>query len=507
MTAELTRPSKKKEPVPVELAPSGGISINFVPEEPGQHLLDVKKDRRPVKGSPFVIDVAEATGPVSKPTVGNKCGVDFDIPDIKLPDDLKDLKGVLRKPSGKEEPIKCTSGPSNMLHLDFTPDEVGKHLIAVTKKGKPVKGSPFAVDVAPEEPTKPTVGNKCGVGFDIPDIELPKDLKDLKGKLTRPNGIQEPIQCTCSPENTLGLEFTPKEPGKHLIEVTKNNKPVKGSPFVVDVEVEEQNASRPTVGNECDVNLDLPDLKPRDMKFLQGTIKRPSKKSEEPVELKINPDDTLSVSFVPDEPGVHEVNIRKNGKHVTGSPFQINVEAAPSAVTQPVVGSPCDLTLDMVLTAAELRDLKATLQRPDSTKEEPLELKLDSTGHLIISFVPKEVGRHQISIKKGGRHVQGSPIEVMVSAGEKKPGCDIGFEIPGIKLPDDLKHLTGSVTAPNGSDEPVEIHAGPNNKTIMVSFLPKEVSVSVFHLFPSLNSATLSLSSTSFTLGCHFNMN
>jgi filamin len=441
-----------------------------------------------------------------KRTVGEACLLSLEVEEIETANDLKDVLGKLTRPSGRVETIKCSTSRSRHMSVEFVPQEVGKHTIEVVKKGKTIKS--VAVSVAPpKQSSKPTVGNKCGVDFDIPDVELPKDLKNLGRKLTRPNGIQEPIQCTCSPENTLGLEFTPKEPGKHLIEVTKNNKPVKGSPFVVDVEVEEQNASRPTVGNECDVNLDLPDLKPRDMKFLQGTIKRPSKKSEEPVELKINPDDTLSVSFVPDEPGVHEVNIRKNGKHVTGSPFQINVEAAPSAVTQPVVGSPCDLTLDMVLTAAELRDLKATLQRPDSTKEEPLELKLDSTGHLIISFVPKAVGRHQISIKKGGRHVQGSPIGVMVSAGEKKPGCDIGFEIPGIKLPDDLKHLTGSVTAPNGSDEPVEIHAGPNNKTIMVSFLPKEVSVSVFHLFPSLNSATLSLSSTSFTLGCHFNMN
>ena len=45
--------------------------------------------------------VEEAVSPVSKPTVGNKCDVDFDIPDINLPEDLKDLKAKLTRPTGK----------------------------------------------------------------------------------------------------------------------------------------------------------------------------------------------------------------------------------------------------------------------------------------------------------------------------------------------------------------------------------------------------------------------
>ena len=82
--------------------------------------------------------------------------------------------------------------------------------------------------------------------------------KILKPKLSRPSGKVEEIPCQCSPENTLALEFTPTEPGKHVIDVTKRGKPVKGSPFEVVVEEEEPSAKAPTVGSECDVKFGHP---------------------------------------------------------------------------------------------------------------------------------------------------------------------------------------------------------------------------------------------------------
>lgn len=87
----------------------------------------------------------------------------------------------------------------------------------------------------------------------------------------------------------------------------------------------------------------------------------------------------------------------------------------------------------------------------------------------------------QVNIKRRGNHVPGSPIEVMVGAGKKKPGYDVGFEIPGIRLPDDLKYLKGSLIPPSGGEEPIELKAGPNN-TIVVSFVPKEAGKHLIHI-------------------------
>ncbi|XP_057297037.1 filamin-B-like isoform X3 [Hydractinia symbiolongicarpus] len=518
LDAQLTRPTGKKEPLECEVGPDDTLAVAFTPTEPGKHLIDVKKRGRPVKGSPFEVDVAPAgsgkhrqpidegivpqsVGDVEscpdfpdflpedqadkeKPaTVGSPCDVNLDLEGVELPDDLDKLKAELTRPSGEKEPIKCSMAPDGSLAIGFTPKEVGKHLVDVRKNRRPVKGSPFEIMVeeATSPDSKPTVGNKCDVDFDIPDIDLPADLKHLNAELTRPTGKKEAIPCTCSPENTLGLEFTPTEPGKHVIDVTKRGRPVKGSPFEVMVEEEEPVSKVPTVGTECDVNLEIPGLNlPRDFKYLEGSLKRPGKRSEEPLELTLNPNNTIGVTFVPEKPGRHEISIKKNGKHVSGSPFEVMVEDAPSAVQEPQVGSPVDVCVDMTIDPDELRFIKATLERPDGT-EEPIDLKLNHKNQPIVTFTPKQPGLHKVNLKRRGKHLPGSPIEVMVSPGKKKPTCDVGFEIPGIKLPEDLKYMKGSVVSPSGKEEPVDLQAGPNN-TILVSFLPKEVGRHLIHI-------------------------
>jgi hypothetical protein len=48
------------------------------------------------------------------------------------------------------------------------------------------------------------------------------------------------------------------------------------------------------VGRACDVGLDIPDVNlPGDFKKLTATLQRPNSKKEEPVNLELNPDNTL----------------------------------------------------------------------------------------------------------------------------------------------------------------------------------------------------------------------
>lgn len=164
------------------------------------------------------------------------------------------------------------------------------------------------------------------------------------------------------------------------------------------VEGEEPTAKAPTVGSECDVNLDIPGLNlPRDFKSLQGTLKRPNKRTEEPLTLTLNDNNTIGVSFVPEQPGRHEISIKKNGKHVSGSPFEVMVEPALEQAQEPVVGQPVDIGLDMTVSPDELKYLKGSLTRPTGD-EDPLELKLNPQGQLVVSFTPKEQGLHKVRI-------------------------------------------------------------------------------------------------------------
>ena len=106
-----------------------------------------------VPGSPFIIMV-EGVGPKERPAVGTPCDVNLVLPDVSLPKDLPYLKATLTRPSGKKEPLPLSVGPDNSLSMNFTPSETGKHVIDITKHGKPIKQSPIVIVVEEEEKPK-----------------------------------------------------------------------------------------------------------------------------------------------------------------------------------------------------------------------------------------------------------------------------------------------------------------------------------------------------------------
>ena len=480
LKATLTRPDGKKEPVECTSTPDNHLGLEFTPEEPGRHVIDVTKKGKPVNGSPFEIIVAEKEP--SQPKVGDVCDLDYDLPDVTLPKDLKDLKATLTRPDGKKEPVECTSTPDNHLGLEFTPEEPGRHVIDVTKKGKPVNGSPFEIIVAEKEPSQPKVGDVCDLDYDLPDVTLPKDLKDLKATLTRPDGKKEPVECTSTPDNHLGLEFTPEEPGRHVIDVTKKGKPVNGSPFVIMVD-EDTAQAKPTVGSKCEVDYDIPDVTlPRDLKDLTATITRPTGKKE-PIECSVTPDNTLGLEFTPKEPGTHIVDVYKRGHPVKGSPFEIHVEEETGVGSKPTVGHKCDADFDIpeITLPRDLSKLKAKLLRPDHTEEE-ITCACSPDNTLSLEFTPKHPGEHKIVVTKHGKPVNGSPFIIMVeedtdTSPEAKPTvgnkCEVDFDIPDVSLPKDLPDLKAELTRPSGVKEDIACISSPDN-TLGLEFTPAE---------------------------------
>ncbi|KAL0180670.1 hypothetical protein M9458_023076, partial [Cirrhinus mrigala] len=79
--------------------------------------------------------------------------------------------------------------------------------------------------------------------------------------------------------------------------------------------------------------------------------------------------------------------------------------------SQVKLGSAADFSLD--INETDLSLLTASIKAP-SGRDEPCLLKRQPNNHIGISFIPREVGEHLVSIKKNGRHVANSPITIMV---------------------------------------------------------------------------------------------
>ena len=336
-------------------------------------------------------------------------------PEDVRPSEIPTLRGVLAAPSGKESPVTLKEGPNKTLTANFTPEEAGPNKRRLKKRGKDIKDSPVSLLVR----DKPVVAQPCEVAMELPDVKRPKDVKRLNGSLTRPNGKKEHVRITFYPDDTISSTFVPREPGKHWLSIKNNNKHVEDSPYVIMVE--EPAGGLPTVGNPCDLNLDIPDLKiPDDLHKVKATLKRPSGK-EEPIDVELGQEDTVAVSFVSTEPGELLLNVKKDRKHVPNSPFSIIVEAAKETPTEFTVGHVCDVNLEIpnLKLPDDLKIIKAELERPNG-KQKPLDVGVSPGYTISVAFTPTEPGMHFLHVKKRGTPVKGSPFPIMIA--EDKPG-------------------------------------------------------------------------------------
>ena len=268
--------------------------VTFVPKGPGEHLIRIKKSGKEIPESPISVMIEPAE---PQNAVGSPCDVPLDIPGLNLPEDLPKLTATLRRPgSNVEEPVEPKVTSDGNLSVSFVPKSPGEHFITVKKRNRPVPGSPFSVMITADEPT-------CQIGkpTNVPLENIPaKDLPKLDAGLLRPRStVEEPVPIKKTSDDNLYVPFIPHEGGPHKINVRKDGKPVPDSPYIVDVPSKDVGGAQPVeevhpVGRACDVGLDIPDVNlPGDFKKLTATLQRPNSKKEEPVNLELNPDNTL----------------------------------------------------------------------------------------------------------------------------------------------------------------------------------------------------------------------
>ena len=348
-------------------------SLNVLRSFPGEHLISIKKRGKHVQNSPFSVMVqAPRLGdlyPSGRPA-------DVDLSEIKglNPEDYDKLTATLRRPKSKvEESVKLLRYPDGAVGLSFVPREPGEHFLTIKKDGHPIPGSAFSILVESEEPVN-AAGAPVESCLDLPGVNLPEDFKKLKGTIKRPSSsTEEPLQLVLNSDNSLSCSFIPKETGKHLIGVKKFNRHVNGSPIPVMVTSPEP-VNR--VGLPCGVGLE--DIAPEDLPKLEAGLQRPGSQIEEPVRIKQNSDNTLSASFFPHEEGPHKLHVRKDKKPLPDSPYLIDVLGKDKVEEVHPVGRTCDVGLDIpdLVMPDDYDKMTATLRRPNSSEEEPIKLEL-----------------------------------------------------------------------------------------------------------------------------------
>ncbi|KAL4226921.1 hypothetical protein ACF0H5_014899 [Mactra antiquata] len=437
VTAYIVMPSGKKVYPKIEDNKDGTVTVRYQPQETGLHELHLCYNQQEIPGSPFQFHVdavnsgfVTAYGPgLSHGTVG--VPAEFTI--VTKDAGAGGLSLAIEGPSKTE--IKCKDNEDGTCTVTYLPTAPGEYNITVKFADKNISGSPFVAKVTAGEPKqKAQIGRSSEVSLKITET----DITNLTASIRSPSGQEEPCMLKRLPNGHLGISFTPRETGEHLVNVYRNGQPIANSPFKINVgETELGNASKVKVygkglqeGMANEVNEFIVDTREAGYGGLSLSIEGPSKAD---IECHDNEDGTCRVTYKPTEPGTYIINIKFADEHVPGSPFKVAIGGEPServierimrhreAVDVTHVGSECELSLKIPAsflgyqppTGTSPFDMTASVTSPNGVTELCDVVSLDDC-HYSIKFVPKEMGIHTVSVKHKDMHIPGSPFQFTV---------------------------------------------------------------------------------------------
>ncbi|XP_063928955.1 filamin-A isoform X2 [Zophobas morio] len=430
VTAEIKMPSGNVDKPIIEDNHDGTVSIRYDPREEGLHELAVKFNGEHVQGSPYKIHVDSiSSGYVTAYGPGLTHGVSGEPSNFTISTKGAGAGGLSMAVEGPSKAeISCHDNKDGTVSVSYLPTAPGEYKISVRFGDKHIKGSPFNAKITGEGRKR----NQISVGS-CSEVSLPgkisdADIRSLNASIQAPSGLEEPCFLKRLPTGNIGISFTPREIGEHIVSVKKLGNHITNSPFKINVcEREVGDARKVNVsgnalkeGKTHVQNTFNVDTRNAGFGGLSLSIEGPSKAE---IQCNDNTDGTLNISYKPTEPGYYIVNLKFADHHVNGSPFTVKVtgegtnrqrekiQRQREAVPITEVGSQCKLTFKMP--GITSFDLSATVTSPGGVTEDAVINEVQD-GLYAVHFVPKELGVHTVSVRYKDIHIPGSPFQFTV---------------------------------------------------------------------------------------------
>ncbi|XP_049423352.1 filamin-C-like [Epinephelus fuscoguttatus] len=487
ITGEVRMPSGRTAAPHITDNKDGTVTVKYSPTERGLHEMDIKYDGSHIPGSPlqFYVDAINsghvtAYGPgLSHGTVNRPATFTIVTKDAGE----GGLSLAVEGPSKAE--ISCKDNKDGTCTVSYLPTAPGDYNIIVKFDDKHIPGSPFTAKITGDDSMRMSQLN-VGTSTDVSLKIMETDLSSLMASIRAPSGNEEPCLLKRLPNRHIGISFTPKEVGEHVVSVKKNGKHVTNSPFKIMVgQSEIGDASKVKVygqglveGHTFEVAEFIVDTRNAGYGGLGLSIEGPSKVD---INCEDVDDGTCKVTYCPTEPGNYIINIKFADQHVPGSPFTVKVfgegrmkesitrkRQAPSIAT---VGSTCDLNLKIpgnwfhMVSAQERLTRTFTRSSHTYTRTERTEISKTRAGE-----TKREV-RVEESTQVGDpfRDVFGDFLgreSLSGFSGTRPPPLQDGEA--------GNQEMTAQVTSPGGKTEDAEIIKGEDS-TYSVRFIPQEM--------------------------------
>ncbi|TNN82092.1 Filamin-C [Liparis tanakae] len=429
LTIEIVSETGAKAEVHIQKTAEGTFSVTYIPPFHGTHTITIKYGGQTIPQFPKALQVEPSVDTSGVHVYGPGVEPRATLQKLQTSEDTVitvDAKAAgkgkvtckVQTPQGMELDMDVVENRDGTFDIYYTAPEPGKYVITIRFGGQNIPKSPFHV-VASNEPVVPrdTVDPLFRpVNFLVPFMP---QQGEITGEVRMPSGKTGRPHITDNKDGTITIKYQPTERGLHEMDIKYDGNHIPGSPlqFFVDAVnsgVVTAYGSGLSFGMVNKAATFTVVTKNAGEGGLSLAVEGPSKAE---ITCKDNKDGTCTVSYLPTAPGDYNIIVKFDNKHISGSPFtaKITGDDAITRTSQLNVGTAADVSLKIAET--DLSSLTASIRAP-SGNEEPCLLKRLPNRHIGISFTPKEVGEHEVSVRKNGVHVANSPFKIMVGQSE-----------------------------------------------------------------------------------------
>lgn len=395
---------------------------------------------------------------------------------------VDDIQANVISPSKRVLESSIISEGNGLFRIEFTPSDVGSHVVEISVGGEKLPGGPLVAKVYNSSLIRVTDVASGVVGqpsqFRVDASQAGEGQLEISI-----NEGEVPNHVTVVGGGRCLVTFTPEQNKPHLIDIKFNGETVPGCPFVCSV----------ADTSKVSVNLSSLELIPinQPAKFhmtvdssgsaeLAVSVTGPH--HELPVQVTGNVMSGFTGEFTPRTVGPHSISVLYNGQPVQGTPFTAKAYDASKVYVGPLphghVGSPLQFTVDASQSGEGNLEITISARGVNI----PTQVQPQGNARFLVSFVPLEPTQHIISIHFNQEAVPGSPFTAHV-AGDfpvvsgnslltAQLGADSHFTMSNVST--SLDDIEVTVEGPSGQSVPAQVK-DTGNQTARVEFVPKVV--------------------------------
>ena len=414
--------------------------VQFVPKAADDYVLNVRVNDEAVAGSPFDIKAVEEErlsldyaypqgAQQSDVDAGKPVNVVCSAPGVV---EVSDVDVTVDGPFGSCPPTVVSDHDGN-VGVTFIPPLSGEYKLQSDK----IPCCPCKIRVTGKDPDASKVGilDKDMAIFESP-IPFGKPARFRISTIDAGPGTlnitsrgpgKAKVKVLDNKDGTYTCDFKPTIAGKYHIDILWNDQHINGSPYLLTFKSKKNRVIAGLNLENESFRIDVPHrFKLHCGEVGEGILEINTKPASAAV-VRLAPitgkNNSYQCEIIPKEVGNHEVQVQYNGKHIFGSPFNVQFDSRGDASKCRMVESTISeeeggqerVNFVISTEGAGNGKLTSSIEQTSSKAQVPVTVTpLPENDNLFkVAFHPKEDVEYLLTIKYDNEHILGSPFKLM----------------------------------------------------------------------------------------------